>query len=309
MSGIDLTNRKSQEELKKLPSPSNENLEKLFLNIDKIVIKDDGVYDNRAMSDEIVLTILGREKISTFQRLLELDESHIGFYCMCLGSYAIELHSKNKIRATIGFHHGKSIRYDKWNSDVGLYKSDELACFLYEEGLEEPLLDKIEERKNIKARIIIEDDWLSAAPECFAKYWEEMNGFDEDYLPLLIADFKKEFPDKNLQIINLLQVFGLSSNFWTAFSIYEMVPFEILKIYQVQEIISAYNKSNKNHRIRKGLGRFLCFFEFKKTRKKYLKYIPQGIIDEIKMSFKLNNDLKGLAEIKRLDDKKNKANH
>lgn len=307
MAGIDLTNRKSAEELNKLPNPSNERLQELFVNIDKIVIKDDGVYNGKAISTEIVLTISQLEKILKFQELLEVDETNIGFYCMCLGDYAIELHSNNKIKTIIGFHHGNSIRYDGWKSDVGLALCDELACFLYEEGLEKILLEKIKQRKQAREDKIIEDNWFSTAPSCFLKYWDEMNGLDDDYLPLLITEFKKELPDINLQINKLLRTFSVTENFWTAFPIYEGVPFKVLSTYKLSEIITAYNISNKNYSLRMGLGRFLCFFEFKKVRKKHLKEIPQNVIDEVKQSFKLANDIDGLREIEKLNNEKIKS--
>lgn len=303
---LDLTGRNWEEESKK-PDPSNERLRELFRGVDKIVIKDDGVYNDKAVSDKILLTIVDETKIIEFQNLLEIDERNIGFYCMCLGSHAIELYSKGEIRATIGFHHASSIRCGRWNSDAALAKTDALACFLYEAGLEAPLLEKIRQRKEHRQYETVKENWLLGAPACFTKYWDEMNGFDEDFLPALIEDLNKEQPDKSVQIIELLQLFGLSTNFWTGYPVYEDVPFTILQNYPVPDIIDAYNGSNKNIRLQRGLGRFLCCFKFGKIRSRFIKHIPQNVIDEIKRSFQLANDSDGLHRIDKLQAEKDKS--
>ena len=200
MPTLDLTNRKSLEERNNLPKPTNEGLAKLFTEVDKVVFKDDGVYEDRAMSDKIVLTISQSDKIQTFHNLLEIDEKNTGFYCMCLGTYAIELYAGTQLKATLGFHHGVSIRYDKWNGDAGLAKSDELLTFLSEHGLTKPLHDRIEEKRKMEADRIAERNWLDIAPKCFNKYWTQINSLDSNYFVSLVDDLNSEIPDRERQI-------------------------------------------------------------------------------------------------------------
>jgi len=141
MPTLDLTNRKLYEERNKLPEPSNEGLATLFVGVNKVVIKDDGVCGDKAMSNKILLTISEGDRIQKLNQLLEIDENNTGFYCMCLGTYAIELYSDTQINATIGFHHGVSIRYHKWNGDAELANSDDLLKFLADLGFTKPLED------------------------------------------------------------------------------------------------------------------------------------------------------------------------
>ena len=151
MPTLDLTNTQPLEERNKLPKPSNEGLANLFVGVDKVAIKHNGVYEDKAMSDKILLTISQGEKIQKLNELLEIDENNTGFYCMCLGTYAIELYNGTQINATIGFHHGVSIRYHKWNGDAELAKSDDLLKFLADLGFTKPLEDRVEEKRNMKA--------------------------------------------------------------------------------------------------------------------------------------------------------------
>lgn len=304
---LDLTNRKSLEELNKLPKPTNEGLGKLFVGVDKVVIKDGGVYKDKAMSDKIVLTISQPDNIQKLNDLLQIDEQNTGFYCMCLGTYAIELFSDTQIKTTIGFHHGVSIRYNQWNGDAALAKSDDLLTFLAEQGLTKPLNDRIEEKRNMEADRIAERKWLDIAPKCFQKYWTQICSMDNNYFASLVNDLNFEIPDKDKQIITLLQTFGRTDNFWTAYPIYEELPNDILKTFDTEEIIKAYLNSDRNYKTRKGLGRFLCSFEFKKFRKKQLKHIEQEVIDDLEKCFKHLNEERGVEEIARLNRDKNNS--
>lgn len=307
MPTLDFTNRKSLEELNKLPKPTNEGLGKLFVGVDKVVIKDGGVFDDKAMSDKVVLTISKPDNIQKLNDLLQIDELNTGFYCMCLGTYAIELYSGLNIQATIGFHHGISIRYNKWNGDVLLAKSDDLLAFLAEQGFTKPLNDRIEEKRNMEKDRIVESKWLDTAPNSFKNYWTQINSLDSSFFASLVNDLNQEITDRNKQIIVLLQTFGQTENFWTAYPSYEELPKNILKTFETKEVIAAYLNSDRNYKTRKGLGRFLCSFEFKKIRKKQLKHINQEVIDDLEKCFKHLNDERGIEEIARLNRDKNNS--
>ncbi len=122
MATLDLINGKSKEGPERLPKPTNNNLEKLFENVDKVIVKQSGVSNDKAINGNVVLTISRQDSIDRLKSLLEIDENKTGFYCMCLGDHAIELFSGVQLKATIGFHHGVSIRYDKWDGDAELAK-------------------------------------------------------------------------------------------------------------------------------------------------------------------------------------------
>lgn len=307
MPTLDLTNRKTIEEFQKLPIPSNEGLGKLFVGIDKIVFKENGVYEDKAISDKILLTILKIDLIKKLEELLEIDENNTGFYCMCLGTYAIELYKDNIINSTIGFHHGVSIRFHKWNGDAGLAKGEELINFLAGLGFSKPLEDRNEEKRSMEADCIAERKWLEIAPNCFTKYWTQINNLDDSYLTSLINDLNSEIPDKQKLIITLLQTFGHTKNFWTAYPIYEELPNDILKTFVTKDIIAAYLNSDRNYKTRKGLGRYLCSFEFKKRRYKELKFIKQEVIDDLEKCFRHLNEQRGIDEMAKLNLDKNNS--
>ena len=72
MPTLDLTNRKPLEELRKLPKPTNKALAELFSGVDKVIVKDSLVYEGKAMSDKIVLTI-SKNTITLCFKVLQND--------------------------------------------------------------------------------------------------------------------------------------------------------------------------------------------------------------------------------------------
>jgi hypothetical protein len=139
-----------------LPRPTNKRLKALFEEVDRVVIKDEGVYEGRAQSDTVLLNITEQDKVKRFAELLEIEEPKMVFNCMCLGSYAIELYDKQKRKATIGFHNEHSIRYDKWYGDAELKHCYQLVLFLNELGLAKPLEDKLDLERRVKAENVSE---------------------------------------------------------------------------------------------------------------------------------------------------------
>jgi len=307
MPALDFTNRKLSEERNKLPTPTNEGLKSIFVGVEKVLIKDGGVYEDKAMSDKVLLTLTQDDNIQDLCRLLEIDETNTGFYCMCLGTYAIELYTNDHVKDVIGFHHGVSIRYANWNGDAGLAKIDELLIFLSEQGLTKPLEESIKQKRNNEADKIAESRWLELAPRSFRKYWTQMLNVDDSFFPTLITDLDIEFPDRQKQIIALLQLFGKTEKFWTGYPAYEEVPKDILETFEIKDIIQAYLSSDRNYKTRRGLGRLLCSFELKKRRRKILKHIPLEVIDDLENCFDNMGDQRGTAEISRLKNEKNKS--
>ncbi len=294
MPDLDFTNINS---FKNFPEPTNERLQALFLDVDVIIIKEGGVCGNQALENEVALTLDQQEDIIRFSGLLNIDESQTGFHCMCLGNYAIELHSKGAITATIGFHHGQSIRYDHWHSDAFLIDNQNFLIFLSEKGLEKPLQDRLETLRSREAAEVAKAEWLQAAPACFKKYWEQINELNEDYIVPLSNELDAEIPDKQQKIITLLQLFGKTDNLWTDYPIYEESPNNILKTYEVTAIIQAYLDSDRNYKTRKGLGRFLCTPEFKRIRTPYLKHLPEEVITDLEKCFDHLGQKRGINEI------------
>lgn len=307
---LDLTNRKPPDELDKLPKPTNENLKLLFHAVDKVVIKNGGVHQNKAITNEIVHMISDPHQIQHLQALMEIDERMTGFHCMCLGDYAIELHAQHEIKATIGFHHGVSIWYDNWNGDALLAKNTELLNYLASLGFTKPLDDLLEDEKRRQEDQEAQKKWMLQAPKCFETYWMQiLDPFTANYWEGLLHDFETEEPDLFGRIRKMLMLYGSSGSPWSGYPSYEDVPRKILDTFPLQQIIEAYVSSDKNDLLQLGLGRYFCSFEFKKKWRKHLPKIPNDIIDDIDRCINQRNDADKIWMMTNLKKKKSALPH
>lgn len=300
----DFTNRIKEEERNKLPRPANKGLDALFEAVDKVVIIDDGVHEEKPIGDTILLTITDVNQIHELNRLLHIDEANVGFSCMCSGSYAIALYSADRLITTIGFHHGHSIRYYHWNGDAALAKSEELLQFLASLGFAQPLMEAEESRETAAADKIAEEKWLSTAPKCFEKYWKQICNMDSGYFEPLMSELNEEIPDKNNQIIRLLQTYGITNNFWNAYPVYEGLPNKLLLAFPLEIIIDTYLLSDRNYKTRRGLGRFLFSNYFRNERYRFLSLVTPELINDLEKCFASIGEKRGLEYIAALRTEK-----
>ena len=61
-----------------------------------------------------------RELLRGLLDLVEIDAAGSGFHCMCDGQYWIHVYRADREVATIGYHHGRSLRWHdgKWKGDA-----------------------------------------------------------------------------------------------------------------------------------------------------------------------------------------------
>lgn len=293
---LDLTNRRTPEELSKLPKPTNKGLAEIFSAVDYVAIKDDGVIGERALSDKVVLDISKPADIAKLLRLLEIDENNTGFYCVCLGTYAIELYSEGTLKTTIGLRHGASIRYWRWNGDAELAKSKEILSFLATLGLSEPLQERLQQEKDQEPDQVAKRKWRETAPKCLHQHAGDCRAFDDRIIQSIVSDLDREIPNRIEQIVVLLQTFGCGVNCWSGYPVYEELPGKILRAFGVQEVVAAYLQSNRNYKTRRGLGRLLLSSSSRLDRSEQAR-VQQVVIDDLKKCYQYFNDAVGLERI------------
>lgn len=306
MPGIDLTGI-NWEEMAQRPAPTNTALHNLFTGIDRILIKPGGSSGLYAKPNPVLFEIAGPDVIQQFATLIKINETQTGFHCMCSGTYDFQLYAGDQLRSIINYHHEISIRYDGWNGDAMLATPESLVNFMAEIGFTKPQDDMQESKRKQDARHLAETEWLAIAPKCFTTYWKEFGAMGE--LPAgLIEALIKEIPDDTSRIITLLKTFGKTKNFWSGYPSYENIPKEILNTMHPMVILQAYTGSDRNYKTRRGLGRYLCSWDFKQVRKKYLQYISEEVIDDLTKCFTSIGDEVSIHEMKRLrTDKERKA--
>jgi hypothetical protein len=158
------------------PAPSQASLNKVLAQVTHVRVLDwEEVGRGILQRTRVLAEFKDAESVTELRKCLRIVEDPATFgHCMCLGEEAIELRSGAESLATIGLHHGLSIRWDKWKHDAILKNPPRLLAFLAERGVPGPLeryeraLREAEEAKRAAAR------WGNAMPSCLAPFWEGM---------------------------------------------------------------------------------------------------------------------------------------
>ena len=222
-------------------------------------------------------------------------------FIVCVSEdYAIELLKQNELKTTIGFHHGVSIRLNQWTGDAELKYPDELLKFLSDLGLKEPLEQKkLDYERAIKSEQE-SNNWLKNSPKSYSKFWNQINDFDESFIPELLTDLKNEYNKQDDLILALLKSFGTSQNLWSGYPIYQTISQTLLNKFELEKIISTLLNSDRELIASVGLGRFLFSSDFRKELKKHKNKLNTELIEILRNAFIEINDSKGLESIEKI---------
>lgn len=248
--------------MQSMKKATNKRLRALFEGVDAVQLKNGGACDNEALQNEVVLRIEQPLTIEAFARLLEIDEPEQDFFCLCSGDYAIELFINNKRTATIGLHHGTSIRYYKWSGDANLKAPTAFLELLDRLGLKAPLQEKKQLDLEAEEAAAAVKHWLNNSPACFAAYIHLWEISSQKGLPELKAQLREEFPDPTDRIIALLKSYGTTYNYNTGYPVYEDYPRQFLDDYSLDKIIGAFLAASHSPIEKLGLERYLYHSRF-----------------------------------------------
>jgi hypothetical protein len=139
--------------LKNRPAPSQGSLDVLLSTATRLRVLEGGVRDDKAIGRNVLLDSCDASAVSKIARLLRIVEDPITFgHCMCAGSYALEFYDGQTILATIGLHHGRSIRWHGWQWDACLCDAPGLLDGLNQLGVSGPLAELTEAYKRTEER-------------------------------------------------------------------------------------------------------------------------------------------------------------
>jgi hypothetical protein len=122
---------------------------------DRVRVRSGGTCHRNPAEEKTLFEVTKPGRIRALVRGIEIDEAQSGFGCMCCGWPTFEFYRGEKLLAMVGFHHGRSLRWEggAWKGDAALTgESALLLCrFLAEGGVEEPLRELEEELARARA--------------------------------------------------------------------------------------------------------------------------------------------------------------
>jgi hypothetical protein len=259
------------------PDPTQVTLDALLSTVTGVRIIEDGVAGGRAIGDNVLLDESEPRAISAFYTCLAIDESAPGCHCMCLGDYAIELYAGDYLAATLGLHHGRSIRWETgWKHDALLRDGLKLLWWMSTHGLSTPLATFEAERGRAAVAKQAAERWRTAMPECLLPHWEQMRR--AEIVPTILhLTLVRAIPEPVAHIRALLSWFGNGAGPWSGYPSYEQVAEELLMLEQTPAIVRSLEVTPLMPPLIAGAARYFASLHFRKTRPNELHLIPERL--------------------------------
>jgi hypothetical protein len=141
---------------------------------ERVVVRSGGLCHRDPSKERTLAEFRGAAKVKEFLDLFSVEEKASGFHCMCCGNPTFEFYRGDTLVGSLGFHHGRSIRWPGgWPGDGLLTKAsgDRLIEWLAANGAPGPMEEREEQRAR-EAREEQEDAaFLASFPEAVREYF------------------------------------------------------------------------------------------------------------------------------------------
>jgi hypothetical protein len=206
-----------------------------------------------------------------------------GGHCMCGGDATLRVKGPDGVRATIGLHHGTSIRWPaRWQRDALLASPETLAALLASQGwpLYRQQLAEGEQRAGdadaARAR------WGAAMPEPLRRLEAELVNESGMTQKERLAQARSVLVDAlgsdDAAMLALLGWYGAGAGPWSGYPFYESVASDLLLAFPTKALLRVLDRPLSNEQLA-GAARFASGWAFRRERKK----VPRTIVERLRV--------------------------
>jgi hypothetical protein len=161
------------------PDPTQQSIDSLLSRITRVLVVGMGYYRQGTPERRTLLDTSDIASIAAFRECFAIvDDPRTFGHCMCCGEPHFYLYAEDELVATIGYHHGMSIRWDAWKHDAVLKDPDRLLDWTFAHGVDGPQREVEEMRRRGEESQIRREQWLQATPDCLGQFQsQECNEF------------------------------------------------------------------------------------------------------------------------------------
>jgi hypothetical protein len=260
-----------------------QSLHKKLDGVTRLRVRSGGTCHRTQENEKTLSEVTDADQIADFVNGIEINDSESGFQCMCCGNPSFEFYRGDKLVLTLGFHHGRSLRWPDgdWPAD-GLL-TERSAAFLIkwldDHGVDGPKKDQAERISRERLAQQSEDRWRKAMPASLRPYWNQMQGpvrSDAD-IRAMDAALVREYPNREKRIFALLEWYGSGEGPWSGFPGYESIPEDLLLRYSTKDILRAIKNANLTTQQIEGAARFFGGWEFSQSRSQDMQLLSTGL--------------------------------
>lgn len=231
-----------------------ESLQRALAKTTKVRVRTGGTCHRDEQRERTLFESAQPEDLKQIIAGIQLHEDYGGFACGCCGEPSIEFYDEHGLTATLGFHHGRSLRWPGgWPGDAALTRDSAnfLIDWLAEHGATGPRDDRKRAIEEVQARRRKGEQALVGMPPALAAALRKgPEAFDE----LLAKDPK----DPVAQAEIVLRMFGTSNESWTFSDQLDQFAEERLKKFDRATQMAAVERGLKSddRQLRRGAARF-----------------------------------------------------
>lgn len=248
-------------------TPRQASLAAMLARIDRLRVIDGGMVGNKAEGDRVLLDVTDAASIASLRECLAIVDTDDMLHCLCSGDPTLELFRGKRRVATIGLHHGQSIRWGKWWGDAELRDGARLRQWLAERGVTGPA-EKVEEslRSQREREAELERRRLNTPP-CLLPYWDELMSIEffassAPEFAVLRRALADTYPDPRAQATTLLRWLGSAGRRGGEPEFYELIAEMLLMRYPLTVLLGALEAAPHDETLLAGAVRLFnggCF--------------------------------------------------
>lgn len=248
--------------------PTQHSITAMLATIERVrVVPFSNFVEGRA-PEPILIDTSDKRSLEAFRTCFAIDEDPTTFgHCMCPGDPFIELYARRffKLRlvATLGYHHGVSIRWDAWTWDAVLREPDRLLDWMAEHGAPGPRTEVEEARRQAQESELDAHRWLEAMPAPLRPFWDQLEPFpDRDRFEPSLAALRAAMPSTEAQVLALLAWYGSGAGPWSGYPSHESVAEQLLLLFPPQAVIDVLVTTTPSDLQLVGASRLFASWDF-----------------------------------------------
>lgn len=259
------------------PDPSQDSLDALLRTVTRVRVIPFANLVYGATELRTLLDTSDPDSLAAFRRCFAINEDPATFgHCMCCGDPHVELYAGGQLVATLGYHHGLSIRWSAWKSDAFLKEPELLLDWLSAHGVDGPRREVEAARHRDEESRRNAERWLEATPACLRPFWEQMgNTHDPAVHCSLLEALSGDIPEADEQVLTLFGWYGSGVGLWSGYPAYESMPERLLLYYPIDTLVAVLERSAPTEAQWRGAARF--FGDFYRVKKKDRKLLSMQL--------------------------------
>jgi hypothetical protein len=264
-------------------NPTQTSLNALLAGVTRVRVVPFSNFVRGTTEKKVLLDTSDPVSLDSFRGCFAIVEDPDTFgHCMCCGNPHMELYAGDFLTATIGYHHGESIRWRAWNDDAVLKEQDRLLDWMSAHGVDGPRKEVEAAKRRREESVRSAERWLFAMPDCLRPFWGDMHdAIGSELQRRLLDGLREALPSTAAQVLALFGWFGSGAGPWSGFPAYEAVAAKLLLHYPTGLLIGVLADSAPTEPEWAGAARYFESSEFWRTRKGDIGLLPAGLKQQL----------------------------